>query len=128
MTHLKHQINRTFAVSLLFILTAFNLFSQKEKKTLRSGNDDYKSGKYDNAEKKYLQSTNEKQGYLKGEYNLGNAYYKQGKFADAVSQYESVVRSTNNKDTLRQTFHNLGNAYLKKKEYVFIIPIMGQAI
>ncbi len=64
MNHSKYQINKTFVVIVLFIVTTFNLFSQKEKKTLRSGNDDYKSGKYANAEKKYLQSINEKQSYL----------------------------------------------------------------
>ncbi|MDP2385131.1 MAG: tetratricopeptide repeat protein [Bacteroidota bacterium] len=102
---------------ILACITGLESFAQEEKKILREGNRKYKNGKYVDAEKNYLQSINEKQGYLKAEYNLGNTYYKQGKYSEAADQFENVVKSTNNQDTLSKTFHNLGNAYLKKKNY-----------
>lgn len=106
-----------FLLLLLACISGLDSFAQAEKKILREGNRKYKTGKYGDAEKNYLQSINEKQGYLKAEYNLGNTYYKQGKYSEAADQFENVVKSTNNQDTLSKTFHNLGNAYLKKKNY-----------
>lgn len=118
---MRAVLTNIFAIkTLLFLLVCFigkDVFSQAEKKILREGNRKYKTGKYGDAEKNYLQSINEKQGYLKAEYNLGNTYYKQGKYSEAADQFENVIKSTNNQDTLSKTFHNLGNAYLKKKDY-----------
>jgi Ca-activated chloride channel homolog len=123
------QINLLrFLLLCISCLSAVNTFAQTEKKILREGNRKYKTGKYVDAEKNYLQSINEKQGYLKAEYNLGNTYYKQGKYSEAADQFENVIKSTNNQDTLSHAFHNLGNSYLKKKNYERAISAYKNAL
>ena len=105
------------AVYFLFILSPVALFSQKEKYVLREGNNQYNNGRYDEAEKYYSESLKNKNDYYKANFNLGDAYYKQGKMTDAIGQYDAFIKNNNNKDTLSKAFHNMGNAYLKTKSY-----------
>ncbi|HXU25727.1 MAG TPA: tetratricopeptide repeat protein, partial [Bacteroidia bacterium] len=45
------------------------------------------------------------------------AYYKQGKYTEAIGQYDTYIKNNSNKDTLSKAFHNLGNSYLKTNSY-----------
>lgn len=101
----------------MLLLAPFVAFSQKERYVLREGNNNYNNGRYKQAEQYYSEALKEKNNYFKAEYNLGNALYKQGKFADATGQYDVFIKNTGNKDTLTRAFHNLGNSYLKQKKY-----------
>ena len=102
---------------LLLILSPYTALSQKEKYVLREGNNQYNNGRYAESEKYYSQSLKEKNDYHKANFNLGDAYYKQGKMTDAIGQYDVFIKNSNNKDTLSKAFHNMGNAYLKTKSY-----------
>ncbi|MFL5753004.1 MAG: tetratricopeptide repeat protein [Bacteroidia bacterium] len=110
--------NSCFYIMLIaFMLTAFKAGAQEEKRLLREGNDSYHGGKYKESEQYYLKAINKKQNYLKAQYNLGDSYYKQGKFSEAAGQFDNVISSSNNHDTLSKAFHNLGNANLRAKKY-----------
>ncbi len=100
-----------------FILHSFSAFSQKEKYVLREGNNQYNNGRYAESEKYYSESLKEKKDYPKANFNLGDAYYKQGKMTDAIGQYDVFIKNSSNKDTLSKAFHNMGNSYLKTKSY-----------
>ena len=43
-------------------------------------------------------------------YNLGNDYFEQGKYSEAIAAYEQVIQKLPN----ARVFYNLGNAYFKK--------------
>ena len=43
-------------------------------------------------------------------YNLGNAYFEEGKYSEAIAAYEQASRGLSN----ATVFYNLGNAYFKK--------------
>jgi tetratricopeptide (TPR) repeat protein len=43
-------------------------------------------------------------------YNLGNAYFEQGKYSEAIAAYEQASRGL----ASARVFYNLGNAYFKK--------------
>ncbi|MEK6616211.1 MAG: tetratricopeptide repeat protein, partial [Bacteroidota bacterium] len=53
----------------------------------------------------------------RGAFNLGDAYYKQGKYKEAAEQFEMLTQRKTNNDTLSKAYHNLGNSYLKQKEF-----------
>lgn len=44
-------------------------------------------------------------------YNLGNSYYKQGKYKEAITEYKKVI--TANKELEHKKLHNIGNSYVK---------------
>ncbi len=104
-------------VYFILILSPYTSFSQKEKYVLREGNNQYNNGRYAESEKYYSDALKKKNDYYKANFNLGDAYYKQGKMTDAIGQYDTFIKNTNNKDTLSKAFHNMGNAYLKTKSY-----------
>jgi Ca-activated chloride channel homolog len=104
---------------IFFILsfTVLSAFGQDEKKLLRKGNKDYKKGDFKSAEKNYSESLKKKNNYSKGSFNLGDAYYRQGKYAEATTEFENLTTRTNNADTLSRVYHNLGNSLLKQNKF-----------
>jgi Ca-activated chloride channel homolog len=103
---------------ILFLLFAGLIgYAQQEKNILVEGNEAYKKKNYLQAEKNYKEALEKKRNYTRANYNLGNTYYRQGKFENAGGQYDVMLNSTNNKDTLSRVYHNMGNSYLKQKKY-----------
>ncbi|MGZ3864365.1 MAG: tetratricopeptide repeat protein [Bacteroidia bacterium] len=112
-------MKKSFYILPLFILmlSPYTFFAQKEKHSLREGNNQYNNGRYAESEKYYSDALKKRNDYYKANFNLGDAYYKQGKLTDAIGQYDAFIKNNNNKDTLSKAFHNMGNAYLKTKSY-----------
>lgn len=111
-----------FKCFILFILFCFNLtsaFAQKlaEKEVLIKGNIAYSQKKYKEAQTSYEKSITENNKSLKGNYNLGNAFYNQNKPNEAINHYQKASKLTKEKSDLSSIHHNLGNAYMKQKEY-----------
>ena len=88
-----------------------------EQKLVREGNKLYKEKKYDGAQKNYLDALGKKSDSYRGAFNLGDSYYKQGKYKEASEQFEMLTQRKSSNDTLSKVYHNLGNSYLKQKEF-----------
>jgi Ca-activated chloride channel family protein len=99
------------------LASTFFCFSQDEKKYVREGNKLYDKEKYAEAEHAYKESLLKKKDNPKAIFNLGDAYYKQGKYEEAAGQFEILTQRKMPKDSLAQAYHNLGNSYLKSKKY-----------
>ena len=114
MNKLKHIIILGFS----FLTLYFNALGQdEEKKLIREGNKKYKENKFTEAQKNYLDALGKKGNSYRGAFNLGDAYYKQGKYKEASEQFEILSQRKTNNDTLSKVYHNLGNSYLKQKEF-----------
>ena len=74
--------------------------------------------KYNEAEIDYRKSIGTNENPFIGNYNLGNAYYQQGKFDDAAHQFENAAGTKSiDKEQQAKSFHNLGNTYVKNKKF-----------
>ena len=104
--------------TLLFalILSLSTAYSQENLEIYR-GNSSYADGKFDEAKVHYDKALSNNPSSYKGNYNLGNANYKQENFEDAVSIYEQAIASSNNDSEKSDAFHNLGNTYLQSGKY-----------
>jgi Ca-activated chloride channel family protein len=105
---------------LLIILLALlfvPVFAQEEKKHIREGNKQYENKDYLGAEQEYRQALEKKKDSFKAMFNLGDAYYKEGKYQEAAGQFEMLTGRKTSRDTLARVYHNLGNALLKQKQY-----------
>jgi Ca-activated chloride channel family protein len=105
---------------MIFILSFSNssLAQSEERKLIRDGNKLYLDKKFSDAEVKYKKSLGVNNNSVPGNYNLGNAYYKQGKFDEASQQYQSVFSNKDISDVQKaKAFHNLGNSMLEAKKY-----------
>lgn len=109
---------KKYILSIGYCLLAIAVFSQTdEQKLVRDGNKSYKEKKYADAQKNYLNALGKKADSYRGTFNLGDAYYKQGKYKEASEQFEMLTTRKSSDDTLSKVYHNLGNSYLKQKEF-----------
>ncbi len=107
-------------VTLLFLnfCFAYSIFAQSERMLVREGNQMYKDKKYNDAEVNYKKSLGVNKDSKSAQFNLGDAYYKQGRYDDAIKQFENISADKNlDKETQAKAFHNLGNSQLQAKKY-----------
>ena len=109
-------------------LASLNSFSQQEKKFIHEGNKQYSTENYSEAEKYYFQGLNKNKDSYKSSFNLGDAFYKQGKYEEAAEQFQALTHRPTSKDTLSKAYHNLGNALLKSKKYEECISAYKNAL
>ena len=101
-------------LTILLIINALaNIASaQDERKFIREGNDYYFKEQYDKAEELYQKAANENSSSYEAAFNVGNARYRQEKYADAASAYKSLVKSQTDPKKLAECYYNLGNSQL----------------
>ena len=109
-------------VGILFALAAcclspIDMQAQQEKKFIYQGNNQYKNKDFAGAEKEYSKALIKNKDSYKGSFNLGDAYYKQGKYEEATNQFQQLTHRATSKDSLAKAYHNLGNALLKSRKY-----------
>ncbi len=101
---------------ILFLLQGSWLFGQQAKSYVKKGNDLYQKKKYDEAEADYRKSVEKKEQNVEGNFNLGDALYKQKKFVDASEQFNKMAASSKNKMVTAAAYHNMGNSLLENKK------------
>lgn len=103
-------------------------FAQQEKKYIHQGNELYKQGKYAEAEASYRTSVEKTKASVAGNFNLGDALYKQKKFDHAAQQFTEIAKSSGNKQVKAQAYHNLGNSLLEAKKLEESIAAYKQSL
>lgn len=101
---------------MLWMLQASFIFGQKAKKYIVKGNELYQQQNYKEAETNYRKSVDPKAHSIEGTFNLGDALYKQKKFAEAGEQFSKIAASATDKQVLSHAYHNLGNSLLSSKK------------
>ena len=106
-----------FFLSSVFCLLPSISSAQQEKKLIHEGNKQYENKKFGEAEKEYSKALNKNKDSYKGTFNLGDAYYQEGKYEQAAEQFQLLTHRATSKDTLSKAYHNLGNSLIKAKKY-----------
>lgn len=113
----NHKHISVIILALASWLMPIAAIAQQDKKFIIDGNKQYEKKNYAEAEKNYSRALGKNKNSYKGAFNLGDAYYKQGKYEDAANQFQRLTHSAASKDTLSKAYHNLGNSLLKSKKY-----------
>ena len=109
-------------VVILITLTAFLSYAQKKDKALIASNNYVYEGNelvnedFTSAEMEYRKAISEKPTNAVGAYNLGNAYYKNQKFREAVLRHQEVIKTATTKEEKHKAYHNIGNALMQGKQ------------
>lgn len=129
--------------NLKFIIIIFlMLFSTKEiaaqkdtiaqqrsaRKMLRQGNDLYKKQQFTDASVAYQKALGNNSNYDKATYNLGNAFYQNKNFKEAIPQYELTAKTATDKLTKAEAYHNIGNAMMESKNYQGAVDAFKNAL
>ena len=104
-------------LSLFVILLLVNCgFSQSNRSTLNEGVDKYDEKKYTDAEVDFRKVVESSPKSFEANYNLGNTYYKQEKYDDAIKSYQSAFENAKDNESRAKIFHNVGNSLLKSNK------------
>lgn len=99
----------------LLLITSLS-YSQSKKKFIKEGNKLYNDSSYNMAEMKYRKSLEKDQDYFNASFNLADAVYKQERYDESTSFFESLKDNARNDKELAYINHNLGNSLLKENK------------
>jgi hypothetical protein len=97
-------------------ISALQVFSQRENKHIRAGNDDYFAKNYGNSEVCYQKALQNNPESYEAKFNLGDAFYKQKKYKEAIAEFNAIAKDEDNKTRLGQLHYNIGNSQFKQTE------------
>ncbi|MBI1317110.1 tetratricopeptide repeat protein [bacterium] len=87
------------------------------REALRKGNRAYQKGAYDAAEQAYQSGSQSPQWEAMRSFNLGDALYRQERYAEAEKAYTEALKHTDDRQLRAKALHNLGNARYQQKNY-----------
>jgi Ca-activated chloride channel family protein len=91
--------------------------TQPEKTETRSGNKQFHTQNFTEAEASYKKALNIKNNMPEATFNLGDAVYEQKRYDDAQKQFQLSAQNNSDPHIKAKAFHNLGNTYLEQKKY-----------
>ena len=112
---------------LIFMLPVL-VHGQAERKYVRQGNKQYKEEVFDESEILYRKALEKEQQSYSGEFNLGDAMYKQEKFEDAARSFHKLAENQTDPIKLGELYHNLGNSFLKANQLEASIEAYKQSL
>ncbi len=112
---------------LIFMLPVL-VHGQAERKYVRQGNKQYKEEVFDKSEILYRKALEKEQQSYSGEFNLGDAMYKQEKFEDAARSFHKLAENQTDPIKLGELYHNLGNSFLKANQLEASIEAYKQSL
>jgi len=116
-----------FISGLIFILPVL-VHGQAERKYIRQGNKQYKEKVFNESEILYRKALEKEQQSYSGEFNLGDAMYKQEKYEDAARSFHKLAENQTDPMKLGELYHNMGNSLLKAKQLEASIEAYKQAL
>ncbi len=108
---------RNISIIIFLVASCLTASAQKESNDVRAGNRLYKSDKFTEAEIEYRKGLQKNPTSFEANYNLGNALFKQKKYAEALEQFKnSIALQSKDKVKLAAALHNAGNSLLSEKK------------
>lgn len=108
-------MNRRLLHIYIFVLLIIpvTLAAQGERKYIRHGNKEYEDKAYDESEVQYRKALEKDLSSYEGNFNLGDALYKQEKYEDASKKFSGLTSTEKDRKELARIYHNLGNSLLQ---------------
>lgn len=101
---------------LVLLLTSGYTNAQSVRSLNNNGVDLYKEGKFADSEVNFKKGTIKEPKNFQTNFNLGDAYYKQGRYDDAIKSYQSALTESESPEQKAKVYHNIGNSLLKDKK------------
>ena len=113
-------MKRVLIICLLAIAAYPPLFAQREAGDVRRGNREYKKQDFTEAEVDYRRALETNKNSYEAHYNLGDALYRQDKYADAQAEFETAAKMLDpkkDKERYAKSMHNIGNCNFAQQQY-----------
>jgi tetratricopeptide (TPR) repeat protein len=94
----------------------FNSSAQSTRGLINDGVDLYKGQKFADAEVNFKKGAEKSPESFEAKFNLGDAYYKQQRYDEAIKSFQSALVNARNDEERAKIFHNVGNSLLKSQK------------
>ena len=102
---------------IIFLTSALTVTAQKDEKTIRKGNRQYRKSNYTEAIAKYKEVIEASPNNTKAIFNLGDAYYGLQQYDSAYATFEKVVEMSPDAKLKSDAVFNMGNCLLAQDKY-----------
>ena len=119
-TGYRLQMKGICLAALLLLVAYPPLFAQREAGDVRRGNREYKKQNFTEAEVDYRRALETNKDSYEAHYNLGDALYKQDKYAEAQTEFEKAAKMLDpkkDKERFAKSMHNIGNCNFAQQQY-----------
>jgi tetratricopeptide (TPR) repeat protein len=100
-----------------FILFSRSLTAQTVRSHVSEGNQVYKKGRYTDAEVEYKKALEKDPKSKEAQFNLGNSYYKQQRFDEALREYGNSGTAMKSPEERAETYYNVGNSLYSSNKF-----------
>ena len=102
---------------LMVIISSPNVtFSQSLRGLVNDGVDQYADGNFSDAEVNFKKGTEKAPANFEAQFNLGDAYFKQQRYDEAIKSYQSSLAMARNDTEKSKVHYNVGNSLLKSQK------------
>ena len=101
----------------MMLSLTMSAFAQTERKAVRQGNREFKKGEFLDSEISYRSALELNPSSVKGNFNLGDALYKQEKYEEATQTFSDLSNVKIDPLNAANVYHNLGNAYFNQQKF-----------
>ena len=123
--------NLLIAILLLSPFVLSPLMAQREMMDVVSGNRHYNNEDYTAAEVDYRRGVQANKDSYEAHYNMGNALYRQDKYAEALNEYATAARlldAKTDKERMARVMHNIGNCQYALEQYGDAVSAYQQSL
>ncbi len=110
-------MNKFVLIILLMMSISSLYFAQSKRSLINDGVELYKNNKFSDAEVNFKKGLEKDAELFQGHFNLGDAYYKQGRYDEAIQSFKNSLTLTENKNDRAKIYHNIGNSFLKSQKF-----------
>jgi predicted Zn-dependent protease len=98
------------------VFTGGDVFAQSMRSLVNNGVDLYDKGKFVDSEVEFKKGLERSPDNFQANFNLGDSYYKEGKYEDALKNYSAALSKATMDNQKAAVYHNTGNALLKDQK------------
>ena len=102
--------------------------AQQGNNDVKEGNEAYRKGDYKLATAQYQKALNKAPNNIAAKFNMGNALQLQQDAANAIKQYDDILRTEKDASLRAKTFYNKGLALVKGNDNDGAIDAFKQAL
>ena len=112
----KLKIKSILFVLILFAIGSQESFSQSLRGLVNEGVENYNDGNFSDAEVNFKKGVEKSPESFEAKFNLGDAYFKQERFDDAMKSYNSAMAFAKDDLEKARVHYNIGNSLLKAQK------------
>jgi tetratricopeptide (TPR) repeat protein len=106
-----------FSIFIFYITFGLiNTFAQSTRELINNGVDLYNEQKFADAEVNFKKGNEKSPDNFEAKFNLGDAYYKQQRYDEAMKSYQTAFVDAKNDLDKSKIYYNVGNSLLKSQK------------